>query len=174
MNLKKIKILAIISIFLLSFVFHFVYDLVPGVITSLFFPVNESIWEHMKLIFTGTLFFSVIEYFLLRKYNITYHNYYFSLFVSSVISFIFYLIVYLPLYNYYGENMFISISLLFIVILVFQGISYYILEGKHIKYINIMSVILIISTFIIFIYFTYRPPAGYIFYDIVKGGYGIK
>lgn len=30
---------------------HFVYDLLPNVVTALFSPVNESIWEHLKLIY---------------------------------------------------------------------------------------------------------------------------
>lgn len=75
MTLKKIKIISIIGIFLLSILFHFLYDLMPSLITSLLFPVNESIWEHMKLIFTSTLVFSVIEYLLLKKYNIKNNKY---------------------------------------------------------------------------------------------------
>lgn len=30
---------------------HFVYTLLPNVIAALFSPVNESIWEHMKIIY---------------------------------------------------------------------------------------------------------------------------
>lgn len=30
---------------------HFLYDLIPCVITAPFAPVNESIWEHLKLIY---------------------------------------------------------------------------------------------------------------------------
>ncbi len=30
---------------------HFLYDLLPNVLTALFSPTNESIWEHLKLIF---------------------------------------------------------------------------------------------------------------------------
>lgn len=30
---------------------HFVYDLFPNVVTALFSPVNESIWEHLKTIY---------------------------------------------------------------------------------------------------------------------------
>ncbi len=174
MTLKKIKIISIIGIFLLSILFHFLYDLMPSLITSLLFPVNESIWEHMKLIFTSTLVFSVIEYLLLKKYNIKFNNYFLSLFISSVISFIFYLIIYIPLYNTYGENMFISIFLLLLVMVIFNFISYYILQLKNNKYLNYLSIILIIITFIIFIYFTYNPLNNYIFYDTTTDSYGIS
>ena len=30
---------------------HFLYDLLPGFVTALFSPVQESIWEHLKLIY---------------------------------------------------------------------------------------------------------------------------
>jgi uncharacterized membrane protein len=30
---------------------HFLYDLLPSPLTALFSPVNESIWEHLKLIY---------------------------------------------------------------------------------------------------------------------------
>ena len=30
---------------------HFLYTLVPGAISALFGPVNESLWEHVKLIY---------------------------------------------------------------------------------------------------------------------------
>ncbi len=30
---------------------HFVYDLLPNAVTAVFSPVNESIWEHLKLLF---------------------------------------------------------------------------------------------------------------------------
>lgn len=30
---------------------HFLYDLLPNPVTALFSPVNESIWEHIKLIY---------------------------------------------------------------------------------------------------------------------------
>ena len=51
MNLKTAKILAIINIFLISFPSHFIYDFFPNTFTSILFPVNESIWEHLKLSF---------------------------------------------------------------------------------------------------------------------------
>ena len=42
---------------------HFLYDLTGGsVISALFSAVNESIWEHMKLLFYPMLLFAFIEY----------------------------------------------------------------------------------------------------------------
>ena len=30
---------------------HFVHDLFPSPVTALFSPVNESLWEHLKILF---------------------------------------------------------------------------------------------------------------------------
>lgn len=34
---------------------HFLYDWVPNALTALVAPVNESVWEHLKLLFYPTL-----------------------------------------------------------------------------------------------------------------------
>ena len=31
---------------------HFVYDWWPNALTAIFTPVNESVWEHLKLLFS--------------------------------------------------------------------------------------------------------------------------
>lgn len=62
LNMKQIKIISTIGIFLLSFVFHFMYEWFPNLVFSFVFPVNESIWEHMKVIVTSTLVYGIIEY----------------------------------------------------------------------------------------------------------------
>ena len=41
--------------------FHFVYDWTgQGAAAALFFPVNESTWEHMKLVFSPVLLWSLL------------------------------------------------------------------------------------------------------------------
>ena len=51
MKLKNLKLLGVILAFLFCFPLHFLYDKVPSFITSIISPVNESIWEHMKILF---------------------------------------------------------------------------------------------------------------------------
>ena len=99
MNLKKIKIIAIIGIFVISFISHFAYELFPNLIFSFIFPVNESIWEHMKIIFTSTLLYGIIDYILLNKYNIKYSNFSFQLYFTALAAIPIYLVIYIPLYN---------------------------------------------------------------------------
>ena len=76
--MKKYKIIGIFALFLLSFLWHFGYDILPNFFTSILFPVNESIWEHMKIFWGVILFYGIIEYFLLKRENIKVSNYLFT------------------------------------------------------------------------------------------------
>ena len=174
MNLKAIKIIGFFVIFLLCFPFHFLYDWLPNSLFSIFFPVNESIWEHMKLIYTSFVFYGIFDYLLLKKNKIVFNNFLIQLFLIPIIAIFIYLIIFIPIYKIIGENMIVSIGLLAIVILIEQILSYFILQYKEIKYQNIIGIIGIILIYIIFGYLTYKPIENYIFYDIVKDKYGIN
>ena len=65
--MKKVKIVGVYAIFVLSFFSHFMYEIFPNFIFSILFPVNESIWEHMKLTFNAYLIFSILEYIILKR-----------------------------------------------------------------------------------------------------------
>ncbi len=173
MNLKKIKVLAVIGIFLISFLSHFAYDLFPNIIFSFIFPVNESIWEHMKILFTSTLLYGLVDYFLLNKYNIKYNNFPFQLYFTAISAIPIYLSMYIPLYKSVGETPFISIPLLLIVYIITQKISYEILKERQIKILNLIAIPIILISYIGFIYLTYNPIHNYIFYDIKNEKYGI-
>ena len=175
MNLKKIKIIGTLTIFTLAFIYHFLYEWFPNPIFSILFPVNESICEHMKLLYTGILSWGLIEIILLKKNKINYNNYPYQLFLTSFTSIIVYLILYLPIYNIIGEKLIISISLLFIVILLEQILSYYLLkQKKENDILDKISIILIILFYMILLNLTYDPPKNYIFYDTVENKYGIN
>ena len=172
--MKKIKFIGAIVIFLLTVLYHFLYDWLPNPVFSVFFPVNESIWEHMKLLYSGIFTWGVIEYFIFRKKNISYRNFFSTLFLEMVTSIMVYLIMYLPLYNVFGENMVISIGLLIIVIILEEIFSYYLLSySKENKILDRISILFVVLGFVVFLCFTYDPPRNYIFYDIVSNKYGI-
>ena len=173
MKLKTIKIIAVIGIFALSFLSHFIYDWFPNVVSSIFFPVNESIWEHMKILFTTILIYGIIDYILLKKNNIYFNNFKAQLFFTAFISIPIYLIFFLPIYNLIGENLFVSISLMLVVYIIISYISYKMLLADDFVILNNISVYLIIIMYFVFTYLTYFPIHNYLFYDIIKNGYGI-
>lgn len=172
-KLKNLKFIGIFIIFGLCFPLHFLYDKLPNFVFSIFAPVNESIWEHMKLIFTSFLIYSLLENIIIRKKEIKINNYLLQAFIVPIIGIIIYLILFIPLYNILGENMFISLSLLFIIIALEEFISYRLLLCNKIKYGNIIGIIGIILTYIMFTILTYNPPKISIFYDTKTEQYGI-
>lgn len=172
MSLKKIKIINVVFLFLLSFLWHFVYDWFPNNIFALFFPVNESIWEHMKIIYFCLFMGSILEFVLCKKNNIKINNFYIEAMVKSILGVIFYLIIFVPFYLWLGESVLISISLMLITYIFMEYIGYKILTGEEMN-INILPVIIIVLGCVMFVILTFYPLHNFLFFDEVKFGYGI-
>ena len=137
-------------------------------------PVNESIWEHMKIFFTATLIWGAVDLYLLKKNSITFENFSFQLFFTAFIAIPIYLIIYLPIRNVLGESMALSISLMFIVYVICQAISYKLLTMDNLCFINKLTIPFILIVYGIFIYLTYHPLHNYLFYDKTQAKYGIN
>ena len=67
LKLKVWKTCSIIVIFLLSFLVRNMYYWFPSFITSLLFPINDSIWQFNKVIILSFLIWSVFEKVTIRK-----------------------------------------------------------------------------------------------------------
>ncbi len=99
--MKKIKIIGVFVIMGLSVLSHFMYEWFNNFIFSILFPVNESIWEHMKLLVTPVLIYSFIEYFIYRKKGTRFNNFSLSCSISIIVGIVSYLLVYLPIDYYF-------------------------------------------------------------------------
>jgi hypothetical protein len=173
MSLKKSRVIACIGTIILAFIFHFAYEMLPNFLFSIFFPVNESVWEHMKILYSSIVFYGVIDYFLNKKYNIGYNNFFMNIFICSVSSIIIYLAIFLPLYYSIGESMFISIGVMIITFIIVYILSYFILSLDEKDY-NFVWIILTLLGFVIFTYLTYNPIHTQLFFDTKDEIYGIK
>lgn len=174
MNLKKLRVTSTIIIFILCFPLHFLYEFIPTTITSIFVPVNESIWEHMKLIFTGSMIYYLVEYIILYKNKDIPNNYCLATLLSSILAIIIYLVVFLPLYYNGIENMFLTLVILFITIAIESYIHYIITRINEINYQKSIAIIGIIIVYIIFGILTYNPPKTDLFFDTEHEKYGIN
>lgn len=173
MSLKLVKVIGVFVIYFLAFVFHSVYDLFPSFLTSIFFPVNESVWEHMKLLYFPILIWSVIEYFLIRKHDKKF-NYLFQAFLTSYFSIILYLILYGLITMFVSESFVLSIILLFLVIVITEIVGYFIFERlNYSKGLNIVGLLGIVAGVFIFGILSYYPIEVGLFYDSIKANYGI-
>lgn len=174
MSLKRLKVIDVFIIFALCFLTHFIYSWFPNTLFSIFFPVNESIWEHMKMLFSAIIIFSVADFILLKVFEIEYRNFITSVFLSAVLSIIIFLAIYLPLYYFIGENMVLNLTVLFVSIVFSQAVSYFVLESKDYGLLNYVSLIGIIFSYIVFGILTYYPPTEDLFYDPMDEKFGIN
>lgn len=68
MNRKFFYIVGFIFIFISGYALHYVYGIFPNSkIVAVFSPVNESTWEHLKLLFWPFTLFSAADYLLFGK-----------------------------------------------------------------------------------------------------------
>ena len=173
MTRKKLKILGIVLAFLLCFPLHFVYDKFPSFITSIFAPINESIWEHMKILFGSIIISGVIQKIIVLKKKLDFNNICFSNFIGAISSIPIFLIIFLPIYIIIGENFPVTIFIMFITIVLAEIIAYKIMNKDNLGFENI-TIILVIIVYVIFTILSYYPIKSGIFIDPISKTCGIS
>lgn len=171
MNYKTWKILSPFLIFLLSAILHFGYDVFPNSVTALFFPVNESIWEHNKIIFGAFFLWMVIDTILFKKkWRITANiisAISCSFLVMSIFSFVFFILLNKQ------DNMIITFIIYFICIVLAQFVNFFLQEKDKVGKYNTIGIILWILILSLNAYLTFYPLKTGLFYDYENNGYGI-
>lgn len=174
MNNKKVLFIETITIFLSMFLFHNIYNWFPNFLTASFFPVNESLFEHLKLMFTTQIIISLIIYLILKLKRIKFSNYLLGLLVSTIVTISLFFLIYLPIYNRFGENLFLTMSIYLITLIIGNIIFYLISKRKHEFLLNEISLVIISIIAVILIYFTFNPLKNDFFFDSIEEIYGIK
>ena len=169
---KRFVIYNTILTFLVGFLVHNMFHWIPSTITTIF-PVNESLYEHMKLIFISPIISSlcIYLYFKIKDYQV--NNLLFGLIVSTIFNIIIFYLIYLPLYSAFGSSMIMTLSTYFITIVISNYLYYLIVEMKNNSVLNKFSFIAIIVIGSILTYFTYHPLKVDFFRDPTNGVYGI-
>jgi len=175
---KKIKTWKIISIFVifgLSALLHFIYQWFPSFFTSLLFPVNESIWEHNKIIIGSFLIWSVFEKLTLKKHHEL--NTCTSGFISAIICCLLVMLIFSPIYFYIlktNDNTLVTLIVYFICIVLSVLLNYKLLLRKYNPEMEKKVILLWLLVIAINAILTYYPPKLPIFYDYNTNTYGIK
>ncbi|MGE5653866.1 MAG: DUF6512 family protein [Bacillota bacterium] len=177
MNLGSLQSLATIGslmIIVLGTISHFVFNLADRWWPLAFvFPVNESVWEHLKLAFWPALLFGVLEWWWLRDNSG-------NLLVATVLSaLIGPLLIVLLFYGYtaiLGRNLFVFDMLTFIIaVAAAQWLSYRVLaSGEDLSRYNGLALLVLAVAMVAFLSLSFAPPRWDIFRDPPSGGYGIS
>lgn len=158
-------------------VMHFIYNWSGKLtIVGLFAPVNESVWEHLKLAVWPMLLWWITGYCILSK-NIG--NSYPGWFVSCVTAQIVCpLVIVSFFYTYTGslgiESLILDIFSFFLAIACGQGLALHVYT--HAKSSNLRlycSIIILVMLASFFALFTFNPPHIPAFMDSLTGKFGI-
>ena len=173
---EKWIVIGIPILFIIGSITHFLYNILgESPIAGLFAPVNESIWEHSKMVLWPViLWWSLYYCFRGNQYGIDKNKWFGSALLALLTS-----LVAMPLlyYFYTGafgvELLWVDILILLLALLFGQllGLHTY----RHSKGINANLVIIIfVMLVLLFMLFTFFPPHIPWFQDSVTGGYGIS
>lgn len=160
MKLRNYEILSAIFIIIIGILLHFAYEWFnENQLVAIFSSTNESVWEHLKIIFFPYLFTTIIGSVL---YKNKYPNYLCNKTKGIFLSLSFIIIFFYTYSGIVGKNIHIfNILSFFIAIVIGQIYSY---KNRHTickhKYIAIMFLLILT---ILFIIFTFNPPALGIF-----------
>ena len=172
-KLLKYDIIGFVFVSIIGTLAHFVYEWTNKcVIAALFCPINESPWEHLKLIFFPYLIWTVIQAFIMKGTKNVLPAKFIGVFVGMTATLSFF-------YTYtgiIGRNIDpLNIFSFFIGVFVAFLLDYIIIKSEkmHETGKNITAVILFIIMGAIFILFTFAPPLIPLFKDPITSSYGI-
>lgn len=172
-NLFRYTIIGFIFVSILGSLAHFFYEWSGySFFVGLFSAVNESTWEHLKLLFFPYLFWSVVEYFILGKPK--------SLFPAKAIGVISGMAaIVIFFYSYtgiFGKSIdFLNILSFFIGVAISFAIDYQLIKnGKFNNNAGLATgIAVLISLCVFFILFTVFPIKIPLFKDPISSTYGI-
>jgi len=155
---KKKNILAFIVISAFGTLLHFVYDWSgENPIVALFSAVNESVWEHQKLLFVAAAVYSLIEYLTACKRVYNYP-------IAAAIGIITAIISVITLFYTYSGILgfsitFIDISLYFVGVLIYLIVRNIIIKNNYFGSgtANTVGYLMIIVLGIFFAVWTFYP-----------------
>lgn len=170
--MKKIRnwqIIAVLFTFVLGTLLHFTYEWSGNnSIVGAFSAINESTWEHLKLLFFPMLIFAIFEGFNVYKET----NNYIEAKTVGIIFGIFFITVFFFTYTgIIGTNFAVlDIGSFFIGVIISEIIAYKIMQMKSFstKKTRTISVIILILITIMFVSFTFNPPNINYFRDSVQ------
>ena len=162
-------------LFFIGSILHFTYTLFgESIFVGLFSPVNESVWEHSKMILWPMILWWVLYYcFRGTNYKIDKNRWFSSALWALLTSLIAMPMLYYFYTSAFGvELLWVDIIILFLAILFGQLLGLH--SYRHGKYISSHIVLAIFSILILmFILFTFCPPKVPWFQDGPTGNYGI-
>ena len=157
------EIISTIFVMVLGTLLHFTYKWSGNnVIVGIFSPINESIWEHLKLMFFPMLITIIIGYLYKGK---DVDNYLSSKVIGTIVMLSFTIVFYYTYSGILGTNYTgVDVSIFFIAVALGQYVSYKLMKTKFHGN-NITATIILLVLLLCFVIFTFFPPNIALFND---------
>ena len=160
----KRNIIAFFIISIIGTLSHFVYEWTgKPYLIGLFFPVNESTWEHLKLLFFPSLIYFAVVYFTLKEKP---KNYISATAISIIAGMVSIVVMFYTYQGVLGRNIdFLNILIYFLGVIVTVYIMQRILKTQSYSSgtANVISLFFLLLTAILFVSFSFNPPSLGIF-----------
>lgn len=173
LTIKQIFLWGIPVLFLIGALAHMLYEFTGSqFVVGLFFPVNESIFEHIKLS-SLPIFLWYLCWYYSKKSEINADLWFTSGLISLVITSLF-----IPMLYYFYTGMFgvqimaVDVIILLVALFFGQVLAYHFYRhGKGFDY--LVAIVIMLLILFIFALFTVFPPKIPLFLDESAGTYGI-
>ena len=147
---------------MLGTILHFLFDWTNITFLSTISAVNESTWEHMKLLFFPTFIFAIIEWFFFKE---EYKDFWWIKFIGIVIGLLSIPTLFYTFNGAIGKTPdWFNILIFFISLVLSYFIEYLLFKNEKIlKKQNFIPFTLLCLICVLFIVFTFYPPCLPIF-----------
>ncbi len=152
---------------------HFLYEWTgESVWSTPFSATNESIWEHMKLIFVPMFIFAIIE----NKYLKEKYNCFWKIKLNGILlALILIPVIYYTYNGAFGKSPdWLNIAIFFITAAIVYIYETHLFNKNMYCKCNTVSIVILCLIAVFFIVFTFTPPHIPLFEDPVTKTYGIQ
>ena len=172
-NIVLWQFVGFVAVSFFGVLLHFLYDWTNITFTALFSAVNESTWEHMKLIFFPMFFFSLIQSAFIGK---EYENFWCIKLRGIIIGLVLVPVMFYTIRGVAGPTPdWVNIAIFFVAVLIaFIYETKQFLKDTAMCKSSFSAFIVLCLIAVLFIIFTFIPPQIPLFQDPIAGGFGIE
>ena len=174
-KLIRFQIFSVIFTWILGTILHFLYEWSgDNKIIASFSAVNESTWEHLKLVFFPMLITTIVGFLVIGKDN---KKFWCAKTIGIILAMSFIIVFFYTYTGIIGTNFAIlDIGSFFVAVILGEYVAYKIMTNDEykLKCNKRIAVIGLICILLCFIIFTYLPPHIGLFKDPISNGYGIQ
>lgn len=165
--LKRRVIIGILFVLVTGTLSHFLYDWSgQNPVVGLFTPINESVWEHMKLLFFPMLLYSLL---MILKFRRRYPHIPAALFFGIITGTLLVPIFYYAYTSILGTNYLVAdIGIFILSIVVSFWLTYKLTLSHRLENHTFVLGFSVCALFLCFLWFTYHAPNTVIFQDPTK------